>query len=592
MTSPAPSTSPKRFPFWGRILALLALGVVACAQILGLDEPLPIGGSGGSDAAEASNGSDAGCTPTTLAPNAAGLYVAPAPRGNDSAAGNRDAPLATLAAALKKSDTNVYVCGALTTDTPYRETVDITRAVNIEGGYECATWTRRCPNGTLERTFLRPPAGLTRPTISINAANVSVERFDIEGPPGSAALTTSTSAFANVAVRKSRISGAQKSPNASTRGAIVSGTTRFEDSEIWGGNGQSEGPQDIEVAGSIGLEVVEGATTVTGTDIHSGSGTCLRQSACIAAMGISVLKASATLQWSRAIVDPLVSPAATAVRVYAVRVRPDSTFIATDCSIMGTSAHTAKDLILYAVHLEGRTNATLDRVRVGLGNAAAETGIIFCEGIYAQSGSVLTLRNSALLAGCPAGDLDGGTVGRVGRVLTMETGVKASIFQNTLVGPRPSDLSLWMQLGPDSSVPVQFTGNLVLSQTVGVRLDHCTPQLDGFSTNAIFAPSPLVNNCASDAGVIQGIVDNIVVMGGEESVVGFQLVSAPATLFAPGWIPSSDGSAKPNGCRVARGGRPLGADGGLDRDINGKIRDTTRPSIGAWEVPASECSPK
>jgi hypothetical protein len=65
------------------------------------------------------------------------------------------------------------------------------------------------------------------------------------------------------------------------------------------------------------------------------------------------------------------------------------------------------------------------------------------------------------------------------------------------------------------------------------------------------------------------------------------LADASAAIFASGLVLSPNPKLKLYGCQVGRGGAHLmdgGPDADLRHDITGRLRDTTNPSIGAWEI--------
>jgi hypothetical protein len=76
---------------------------------------------------------DPSCVSETL-----GIFVAPAPTGNDSNAGTKTAPVATLKTALAKvgSKSFIFVC-----EGSYSESVDIKQSAAIFGGFKCADWS-------------------------------------------------------------------------------------------------------------------------------------------------------------------------------------------------------------------------------------------------------------------------------------------------------------------------------------------------------------------------------------------------------------------------------------------------------------------
>ncbi len=76
---------------------------------------------------------DPTCVSDTL-----GIFVAPAPGGNDANAGTKAAPVATLKTALAKvgSKSFIFVC-----EGNYTESVDIKQSASIYGGFKCTDWT-------------------------------------------------------------------------------------------------------------------------------------------------------------------------------------------------------------------------------------------------------------------------------------------------------------------------------------------------------------------------------------------------------------------------------------------------------------------
>ena len=98
--------------------------------------PSADGGDGGKDGgATCPSGKEPKDDPTCVS-EALGIFVAPT--GNDSNAGTKTAPVATLKTALQKASTKefIFVC-----DGNYTESVDIKQPVSIFGGFKCADWT-------------------------------------------------------------------------------------------------------------------------------------------------------------------------------------------------------------------------------------------------------------------------------------------------------------------------------------------------------------------------------------------------------------------------------------------------------------------
>ena len=66
-----------------------------------------------------------------------GIFVAPTPTGSNTNAGTKESPVASITTALQKSagKSFIFVC-----EGAYTESVDITQAAAIYGGFKCADW--------------------------------------------------------------------------------------------------------------------------------------------------------------------------------------------------------------------------------------------------------------------------------------------------------------------------------------------------------------------------------------------------------------------------------------------------------------------
>jgi hypothetical protein len=140
----------KRWTLWslGGAAALVA-GLVACPQFAPDDVCGYAGFCGDSSVGDAGDaGKDGGqLCPSGKEPKddpscvteALGIFVAPAPTGNDTNAGTKTAPVATLKTALQKAKSGnkaIFVC-----EGSYTESVDIAQTVSIWGGFKCSDWS-------------------------------------------------------------------------------------------------------------------------------------------------------------------------------------------------------------------------------------------------------------------------------------------------------------------------------------------------------------------------------------------------------------------------------------------------------------------
>jgi hypothetical protein len=169
-------------------------------------------GSIGTDAGDA--GKDGGATcpsgkepkdDPTCVTETLGIFVAPT--GNDSNAGTKSAPVATLKTALQKVGTKsfIFVC-----EGSYSESVDITQSASIFGGFACTDWsyspttlpkfTATKPDyvfhldgaddtviGDLELDAMDGAAGTGQSSVGMfvaNSQNVKVERLTIHAGMG------------------------------------------------------------------------------------------------------------------------------------------------------------------------------------------------------------------------------------------------------------------------------------------------------------------------------------------------------------------------------------------------------------------------
>ncbi len=147
----------KRWTLWLAGAAALVVGLVACPQFAPDDVCGYPGfcadsssGDGGGDAGDASVTCPSGKEPKddpTCVSDTLGIFVAPTPTGNDSNAGTKASPVATLTTALQKAKTAtksfIFVC-----EGNYTESVDITQSAAIYGGFKCADWSY---SGTLPK---------------------------------------------------------------------------------------------------------------------------------------------------------------------------------------------------------------------------------------------------------------------------------------------------------------------------------------------------------------------------------------------------------------------------------------------------------
>jgi len=100
------------------------------------------------------------------------------PEGSDSAPGDIDAPLKTLGKALELAGTSkkdIYLCNAT-----YPETITVTAAVRVFGGYDCKKGWKR----TLDRPSLAPKAGVPLTVKSVEET-VLFDRIEVRAPDGS-----------------------------------------------------------------------------------------------------------------------------------------------------------------------------------------------------------------------------------------------------------------------------------------------------------------------------------------------------------------------------------------------------------------------
>ncbi len=94
------------------------------------------------------------------------LFVAPASAGGlDSAAGTKTDPLATISQAISAGDAMhplIYICQGT-----YDEQVNVTRAINLYGGFDCSTWLMSNPPGETKVAPSKPGYALTVTTVQL-----------------------------------------------------------------------------------------------------------------------------------------------------------------------------------------------------------------------------------------------------------------------------------------------------------------------------------------------------------------------------------------------------------------------------------------
>ena len=158
-----------------------------------------------------------------------GIFVST--KGSDSAAGTKDAPLATLTKALEKTSalkSRIYVCSS---DGHYtgQVTIDANHdGLSIYGGWDCSTWSYTTTRATLAST---DPAFALK--ISQTQKKIVISDLEIAGAPGTAQNTSSIAAImdtvANVVLRRAKLvakdgfPGTPGTSNAANLGAAAQG---------------------------------------------------------------------------------------------------------------------------------------------------------------------------------------------------------------------------------------------------------------------------------------------------------------------------------------------------------------------------------
>src|SRR3954465_11301007 len=101
------------------------------------DGSVDSGDSGKDGGAECPSGKEPKDDPSCVS-DALGIFVAPSPTGNDSNAGTKSAPVATLKTALQKvgAKSFIFVC-----EGSYTESVDIKQSTAVFGGFKCSDWS-------------------------------------------------------------------------------------------------------------------------------------------------------------------------------------------------------------------------------------------------------------------------------------------------------------------------------------------------------------------------------------------------------------------------------------------------------------------
>ena len=205
----------------------------------------------------ASNDGAATCDPSkdpSCVSDSSGIFVSP--KGADSAAGTKEAPLKTIGAALTKaagSKSAVYVCvGA------YAEHVKVTSPVNLYGGFACTDWTYAATN---KPKVAPSDAGYALDIENVSSA-VAVQDLEFDAVDGKNAGDSSIAVF----VSSSNVTFTRDTLSA---GAGVAGTTgtltplTFPDQSVLNGNNSDGGTpgaaNTVDCPGDAGTITVGGA---------------------------------------------------------------------------------------------------------------------------------------------------------------------------------------------------------------------------------------------------------------------------------------------------------------------------------------------
>ncbi len=127
----------RRGRFWAAGAVVLGIGAQALGCVFTVPECVQC--TGGSGAGGSAGGTPAGCVPSENAgavADACGVFVSSG-RGDDTGAGTKGAPLATLGAALARAEESgarrVYACAE-----SFGEAVEVPAGMAIYGGLDCA----------------------------------------------------------------------------------------------------------------------------------------------------------------------------------------------------------------------------------------------------------------------------------------------------------------------------------------------------------------------------------------------------------------------------------------------------------------------
>jgi hypothetical protein len=229
-----------------------------------------------------------------------GIFVAPAPTGNDSNAGTKSAPVATLKTALAKvgAKSFIFVC-----EGAYTESVDIKQSAAIFGGFKCSDWsysattlpkfTATKPDyvfhldgandttiGDLELDAIDGAAGTGQSSVGmfvVNSQNVKVERMTIhagkgaDGPAGTLVNYTfpAQANGGNANVGFGGDGGTENCPNGSISTGGAGGDVGFDGKD---GTPALDGGLHGEGGPSVGQGCTAGGNGANGLNGANGSG--------------------------------------------------------------------------------------------------------------------------------------------------------------------------------------------------------------------------------------------------------------------------------------------------------------------------------
>ncbi|MGH7296538.1 MAG: hypothetical protein ACRELB_16490, partial [Polyangiaceae bacterium] len=542
-------------------------------------------------------------------------------------------PKKSIAAALVKAQAigaaaQVHVCAGI-----YQETaLVLAQSIRLLGSYDCSSWTRTGGYGyptfdAVNLTVVSNAAPATQPATLVVGAGVTssgvVDGFLISGASSSVGATAALqiAGGASPVITNDVVTGGTGSGGTSNAGSIGidvgGGSPRISLDSITGGSGTGS-------PGSVGVYVRPGATpTITGALVSGGTGTSVSPTNDQASVGILV---TTSLTQSAQLKDLFVTGsdkngvAGSSTGVFVIG--SGLTVDVVGCDIQGGSGSgsaTASAGVIVAD--PGGTVRVLSSHILGGARSGASSQAY---GVYVLQASEVDVENDEI----HPGEIGSASGSSTAAVAAASSGAMILVDDTLYSGPGPGyAISLASGVAGVTVTDDLLLGGGISSGQVAISMGACSGQLKTLDHTA-FVNFDLLYQCTGQPAA-SDVPTMATELPGVSTAGDFNVSSAGTCTVATSCVPDPSCPAAPSTCLpsvlgtswtsddgvtglfagppqvgdasapfagwvlpagtpcpIARGGTPYG---GITLDLFGQLRDTSKPTIGAFEFVSSAC---